>query len=193
MQVQRRSRGRALLFNLGARSVWPTPSLERFITGRESLPILQDAEWASGHLRASLTSDRLRTLIRPARSQSLCPLRYPCLPHGSVHKHVSVYLPDHSICSFVRRTMQIIARGYSETSCQVQSTSEYTAYKLQDLQPHKSAWSPPLTKNDSDKIKYVAVTMWDMINMFIYTKMLKEWHRVEYLEVDGRVILKWIL
>jgi hypothetical protein len=132
----------------------------------------------------NLTSDRVRTPNCPVRSESICPLR------GSVHWYIRVYTPDHSISSFVRRTVQITVRGSSESSCQVQSTSRYTACKLQYLYPQKPSWSPPLKILRWQNLVRCSI---DVRHKKKFTEKVKARHHVEYLGVNDRVILKWIL
>ena len=81
--AHRGSRGIALLFHYyGTRSGWgvsvtPWPL---FTPGKDPVPIVQEAGWAPGPVwtgAENLAPTGIRSPDRPARSQSLYPLRYP--------------------------------------------------------------------------------------------------------------------
>jgi hypothetical protein len=68
-------RGIALLFlDLGARrGGWSAPHLGRFTPGKDPVPIVQKAGWASGPVwtcAKNLAATGIRSPDRPARSQS---------------------------------------------------------------------------------------------------------------------------
>ena len=80
--VQRVGRGIALLFHdRGTRRGWVVSSTPRphFTPGKDPVPILQEAGWASGPVSAGGKSRPHRDSIpdRPARSRSLYRLSYP--------------------------------------------------------------------------------------------------------------------
>ena len=87
-----RSRGIALRFhNHSTRRGWGvsvTP-LRLFTSGKDPLPIVQEAGWAPGPVwtgAENLAPTGVRSLDRPTRSQSLYPLRYPASDGGTVPK-----------------------------------------------------------------------------------------------------------
>jgi hypothetical protein len=76
-QAQRVDRGIALPFrDLGARrGVWSTTRPGQFTSGKDPVPIVQEAGWASGPIwtyAKHLAPTGIRSPDRPARSQSLC-------------------------------------------------------------------------------------------------------------------------
>jgi len=80
--AQRVGRGIALIFHdRGTIRGWVVSSTPRphFTPGKDPVPILQEAGWASGPVRKGRKSRPYRDLIpdRPARSQSLYRLSYP--------------------------------------------------------------------------------------------------------------------
>ena len=87
-KAQRRSRG---FFNLGARrGGWSTPRPGRFTPGKDPVPIVEEAGWASGPVwtgAENLAHTELQSPDRPARSQSLYTLHYPA--------HTTIRSPDH--------------------------------------------------------------------------------------------------
>jgi hypothetical protein len=70
-----------LLIDLGARRCgWSAPHPGRFTPGKDPVPIVQDAGWASGPVwtcAKNLSPTGIRSSDRPARSQSLYRLSYP--------------------------------------------------------------------------------------------------------------------
>jgi hypothetical protein len=75
-------RGTALLFlDLGARrGGWSASRPGRFTPGKDPVPIVQEAWWASGPVwtcAKNLASTGIRSPDRPARSQALYRLSYP--------------------------------------------------------------------------------------------------------------------
>jgi len=92
MFSHRVGRGIALLFNdRGTRRGWVVSSTPRphFTTGKDSVPILQEARWAGLEGR-KISSHRDSIPDRPARSQSLYRLSYPA--------HTITYILDYNIC-----------------------------------------------------------------------------------------------
>ena len=84
--AQRVGRGIALLFlDRGTRRGWVVSSTPRphFTPGKDPVPILQEAGWASGPVWTGGKSRPHRDSIpdRPARSQSLYRLSYPAQPY----------------------------------------------------------------------------------------------------------------
>src|SRR5215468_8866324 len=84
-------RGIVLLFlDLGARrGGWSAPHPGRFTPGNDPVPIVQEAGWAPGPFwtwAKNLAPTGIRSMDRPARSQSLYRLSYPAHPNqSSVH------------------------------------------------------------------------------------------------------------
>jgi hypothetical protein len=87
--AHRGSRGIALLFHdLGTRRGWGVSVMPRppFTSGKEPVPIVQEAGWASGPVwtgAENLAPNGTRSPDRPARSQSLYRLRYLAHIHPS--------------------------------------------------------------------------------------------------------------
>jgi len=81
--ARRGSRGIALLFlDHGIRRGWGVSVTPRplFAPGKDPIPIVQEAEWAQGPVwtgTENLAPTGIRSLDRPARSQSLYQLSYP--------------------------------------------------------------------------------------------------------------------
>jgi len=91
--AQRVGRGIALLFHdCGTRRGWVVSSTPRphFTPGKDPVPILQEAGWASGPVWTGGKSRPYRDSIpdRPARSQSLYRLSYP----AHTHTHIYIYM-----------------------------------------------------------------------------------------------------
>jgi hypothetical protein len=67
---------------------WSAPRPGRFTSGKDSVPIVQGAEWAPGPVwtcAKNLAPTGTRSPERPARSQSLYRLSYPA------HKHLYIF------------------------------------------------------------------------------------------------------
>ena len=92
-------RGIALLFHdRGTRRLWVFSSTPRphFTPGKDPVPILQESGWAPGPVWTGGKSRPHRDSIpdRPARSQSLCRLRYPA--HIYTYMCVYIYINEFS-------------------------------------------------------------------------------------------------
>jgi hypothetical protein len=117
----RGSRGIALLFMTmalegGEGSVTPLPL---FNPGKDPVPIVQEAGWASGPVwtgAENLNSTGIRSPDRPARSQSLCRLRYPA--HGChstflySQQQFLCFIPTNS-CKLYRQIPGTLRNSYS--------------------------------------------------------------------------------
>ena len=98
--AHRGSRGTALLFlDHGTRRGWLASVTPRplFTPGKDPVPIFQEAGWAPGPVwtgAENFAPSGIRSPDRPARSQSLYPLRYPAHRILVVlHKLFHVFLP----------------------------------------------------------------------------------------------------
>ena len=93
--AQRVGRGIALLFHdRGTRRGWVVSSTPRphLTSGKDPVPILQEAGWAPGPVWTGGKSRFHRDSIRdrPARSQSLYRLSYP----AHIYIYIHTYIPD---------------------------------------------------------------------------------------------------
>jgi len=106
--AHRGSRGIALLFlDHGTRRGWGVSVTSRllFTPGKDSIPIVQEAGWATGPVwtgEENLAPTGIRSPDRPARSQSLYRLRYPAHirpERGRFIQHTPLKIRVHKIPS----------------------------------------------------------------------------------------------
>ena len=68
---------------------WSTPLPGRFTTGKEAVPIVQEAGWTPRPVRTSAENPPPRSLDRPARSEWLYRLRYAGPPAARIRLHTN--------------------------------------------------------------------------------------------------------
>jgi hypothetical protein len=83
----------------GPSSLYPV-AITLFIPGKDPVPIVQEAGWASGPVWTSgenLALTRIRYPDRPARSQSLYRLSYPGPPAYGIRKNMCMFIEKHVV------------------------------------------------------------------------------------------------
>jgi hypothetical protein len=120
-QAQRVDRAIALPFREGGE--WSTSRPGRFTSGKDPVPIVQEAEWAPGPVwtcAKNLARTGIRSPDRPAHSQSLYRLSYPAISRCIVT--IIITLQTRMLSCDTRTSSEITAHPHLPTCSVMYST-----------------------------------------------------------------------